>query len=91
MPGWRFFLAALILTCGMTGCCSYCDSTYASRHPVAVPAYGGNACAPCQPVQCCPCPVGGASVGAYSNSVPPPPPPPGQSWTRAPGNGCACP
>jgi hypothetical protein len=94
MAGWRFLFVATVLLGGTAGCCSYCDSTYARRHPVAAPAYG-NGCVPCQPVQqpCCPCPVGYTPAGTVANSVPPPPPPPGQpvqTWQRAPVNPC-CP
>ena len=97
MAGWRFLFVAATLLGGTAGCCSYCDSSYAHRHPVATPAYAAG-CAPCacQPVQqpCCPCPAGYTPVGgAVSNGVPPPPPPPAQpvsNWQRAPANGC-CP
>jgi len=91
MAGWEFFFVATFLLGGATGCCHYCDSTYASRHPPAVvPAYGAG-CVPCQPAPaaCCPCPPGYAPV---ANGVPPPPPPPQvrTNWQIAPGNGC-CP
>ncbi len=96
MAGTRFLVVTALMLGGSAGCCSYCDSTYARRHPVAVatPAYGAG-CTPCacQPVAqpCCPCPPGYApAAGTVANSVPPPPPPPpGQGWQIAPG--CKCP
>jgi hypothetical protein len=92
MAGWRFLIVAATLLGGTAGCCSYCDSSYTNRHPVASYGAGCTPCA-CQPVQqpCCPCPAGYTPV---ANGVPPPPPPPpGQpvsNWQRAPANGC-CP